>query len=118
MRYKLNVTERSVTAMLTICLSSREVVHGGGCDRPRWSVVPSCIQRSRICIAVVRFRPTRLPISLKDNPQSLVHLRHGDTLNSRRATSPLVRLVDRKEREEAPDHPKNFGGTEPKRTVI
>ncbi|GFW74281.1 hypothetical protein TNCV_2524841 [Trichonephila clavipes] len=27
------VTERSVTAMRTICLFSREVVHRGGCDR-------------------------------------------------------------------------------------
>ncbi|PRD34616.1 UNVERIFIED_CONTAM: hypothetical protein NCL1_14049 [Trichonephila clavipes] len=65
-------TERSVTAMRTICLSSREVVHRGGCDRPRRSVVLSCIQRSHIRITVVWFHPTRLPISLKDNPQSLV----------------------------------------------
>ncbi|GFT75502.1 uncharacterized protein TNCV_4833011 [Trichonephila clavipes] len=66
-----DVTERSVTAIHTICLTSREVVHSGGCDRPRWSNVPTGISRSYICITVVWFRPTRLPISLKDNPQSL-----------------------------------------------
>ncbi|GFT38260.1 hypothetical protein TNCV_764381 [Trichonephila clavipes] len=32
-------------------------------------------------------------------------LRHGDTLNSRRTASPLVRLVEEEERREAPDHP-------------
>ncbi|GFU83340.1 uncharacterized protein TNCV_3739501 [Trichonephila clavipes] len=46
------------------------MVHCGGCDRPRRSVVPSCIQRSHIRITVAWFHPTRLPISLKDNPQS------------------------------------------------
>ncbi|GFU09048.1 uncharacterized protein TNCV_1319101 [Trichonephila clavipes] len=66
-----DVNERSVTAMRTVCLFSRKVVHRGGCDRPRRSIVPSCIQRSHIRITVVWFRPTRLPISLKDNPQSL-----------------------------------------------
>ncbi|GFT18065.1 uncharacterized protein TNCV_423321 [Trichonephila clavipes] len=30
---------------------------------------------------------------------------HGDTLNSCRAASPLVRLVEREERWEVPDHP-------------
>ncbi|GFW90010.1 uncharacterized protein TNCV_2172051 [Trichonephila clavipes] len=64
-----DVTERSVTAMRTICLSLREVVHWGGCYRPRRSVVHSCIQRSHIRITVVWFRSTRLSISLKDNPQ-------------------------------------------------
>ncbi|GFU39293.1 uncharacterized protein TNCV_3811371 [Trichonephila clavipes] len=62
-----DVTERSVTAMRTFCLSSREVVHRGGCDRPRRSVVPFCIQRSHIHITVVWFRLTRLPIFLKDD---------------------------------------------------
>ncbi|GFV67333.1 uncharacterized protein TNCV_3670881 [Trichonephila clavipes] len=71
-----DVTERSVTAMRTIYLSSSEVAHLGGCDRPRRSVVPSCIQRSHIRITVAWFRPTRLPISLKDNPQS-----HGRPLS-------------------------------------
>ncbi|PRD27058.1 UNVERIFIED_CONTAM: hypothetical protein NCL1_36380 [Trichonephila clavipes] len=47
---------------------------------------------------------------------------HGGTLNSRRAASPLVRLVEGKERLEASDHPQsvlplNWGGTEPNRTV-
>ncbi|GFT69652.1 uncharacterized protein TNCV_1298611 [Trichonephila clavipes] len=65
-----DVTERFVTTMRTIYLSSREVVHWGGCDRPHRSIVPSCIQRLHICITVAWFRPTRPPISLKDNPQS------------------------------------------------
>ncbi|GFW01949.1 uncharacterized protein TNCV_1148291 [Trichonephila clavipes] len=47
--------------------------------------------------------------------------RHGGTLNSRRAASPLVRLVEKEDRWEAPDHPqgvlpKNWGGTEQNRT--
>ncbi|GFT47097.1 uncharacterized protein TNCV_3747481 [Trichonephila clavipes] len=78
-----NVTERSVTAMCTICLSSREVVHGGGCDRSRRFVLPSYIQRSHIRITVVWFHPTRLPISIKDNPQSrqatILPLSNSDT---------------------------------------
>ncbi|GFU57107.1 uncharacterized protein TNCV_1779701 [Trichonephila clavipes] len=44
------------------------------------------------------------------------------TLNSRRAETPLMRLVDGEERWEASDHPQsvvplNWGGTEPNRTV-
>ncbi|GFW62845.1 uncharacterized protein TNCV_4451941 [Trichonephila clavipes] len=35
----------------------------------------------------------------------IVPLRHGCTLNSRRAASPLVWLVEEEERWEAPDHP-------------
>ncbi|GFY18899.1 uncharacterized protein TNCV_3875871 [Trichonephila clavipes] len=65
-----DVIERSVTAMRTIRLSLREVMHGGGCDRPRRFIVPSCIKRSNIRITVAWFRPTRLLIYLKDNPQS------------------------------------------------
>ncbi|GFW11290.1 HTH_Tnp_Tc3_2 domain-containing protein [Trichonephila clavipes] len=47
----------------------------------------------------------------------IVPLWHGDTLNSRRAPSPLVRLVEEEERWEAPDHPQgvfpqNWGTTE------
>ncbi|GFX54869.1 hypothetical protein TNCV_3317861 [Trichonephila clavipes] len=67
------------------------------------------------------------PLALADrnlqpeNPAFPGHLRHGDTLNTRQATSPLMRLVEGEERWEAPDHrkgilPKNLGGTEPKRT--
>ncbi|GFS81121.1 uncharacterized protein TNCV_1223821 [Trichonephila clavipes] len=52
----------------------------------------------------------------------ITHLRHGGTLNSRRAASPLVWLVEGEERWEAPDHPQgflppNWGGTEPNPTV-
>ncbi|GFW65860.1 uncharacterized protein TNCV_586861 [Trichonephila clavipes] len=50
-----------------------------------------------------------------------VPARHGGTLNSRRAESPLVRLVEGEERWKASDHPKsvlplNWGGIEPNRT--
>ncbi|GFX23358.1 hypothetical protein TNCV_4936731 [Trichonephila clavipes] len=46
----------------------------------------------------------------------------GDTLNSRRAVSPLAWLVEGEERSEAPDQPQvflplNWGGTEQKHTV-
>ncbi|GFU18399.1 uncharacterized protein TNCV_1980801 [Trichonephila clavipes] len=50
-------------------------------------------------------------------------LRHGDTLNSRQAASPLVSLVVGEERWEAPNpHPQgalllNWGGTALNRTV-
>ncbi|GFW13115.1 hypothetical protein TNCV_3330471 [Trichonephila clavipes] len=37
----------------------------------------------------------------------VVTLWHGDTLNSRRAASPLVRLVERRERWEVLDHPQD-----------
>ncbi|GFY28666.1 uncharacterized protein TNCV_3440331 [Trichonephila clavipes] len=45
----------------------------------------------------------------------IVHARHGGTLNSRRAASPLVGLVEEEERWEASDHPQsvlppNWGG--------
>ncbi|GFU66487.1 uncharacterized protein TNCV_3807301 [Trichonephila clavipes] len=51
-----------------------------------------------------------------------VPLRHGGTLNSRRAASPLVRLVAADERWEAPDPPQDvlpqiWGGIELHRTV-
>ncbi|GFW81773.1 uncharacterized protein TNCV_2884471 [Trichonephila clavipes] len=53
---------------------------------------------------------------------SSVLSRHGGTLNSRRAASPLVRLVEGEERWEAPDHfqgvlPLNWGETELNRSV-
>ncbi|GFW83341.1 uncharacterized protein TNCV_2544391 [Trichonephila clavipes] len=49
-------------------------------------------------------------------------LRQGGTLNSRRASSPLVWLVEGEERWEIPGHfqgflPLNWGGTEQNRTV-
>ncbi|GFW45519.1 uncharacterized protein TNCV_3244591 [Trichonephila clavipes] len=52
----------------------------------------------------------------------IVPSRHGGTLNSRLAASPLVRLVGGEERWETPDHsqgvlPQNWGGTEKNRTV-
>ncbi|GFT15511.1 hypothetical protein TNCV_3265181 [Trichonephila clavipes] len=43
--------------------------------------------------------------------------RLGGTLNSRRASSLLVRLVEEEERWEVPDHPQNWGGIEPNRIV-
>ncbi|GFT48474.1 uncharacterized protein TNCV_3822591 [Trichonephila clavipes] len=58
----------------------------------------------------------------RDVRKCIVPLRHGDTLNSRRATSPLVKLVEGEERWEAPGHPQvfiplNWGGTEQNCTV-
>ncbi|GFX37327.1 uncharacterized protein TNCV_76711 [Trichonephila clavipes] len=52
-----------------------------------------------------------------DACKCIVPSRHGGTLNSRRAATPLVRLVEGEERWEAPDHPKvvlpqNWGVTE------
>ncbi|GFW25559.1 uncharacterized protein TNCV_1308201 [Trichonephila clavipes] len=52
----------------------------------------------------------------------IVPARHGGTLNSRRAASPLVRFVEGEERWEASDHPQsvlppNWSGIEPNRTV-
>ncbi|GFT75801.1 uncharacterized protein TNCV_851101 [Trichonephila clavipes] len=52
----------------------------------------------------------------------IVPLRHGGTLNSRRAANPLVWLVEGEEKWEAPGHilgflPLNWGGTEKNRTV-
>ncbi|GFV44296.1 uncharacterized protein TNCV_4117731 [Trichonephila clavipes] len=49
-------------------------------------------------------------------------LQHGGTLNSRRAASPLERLVKGAERWETPDQPQgvfpqNCGGNEPNRPV-
>ncbi|GFV41978.1 uncharacterized protein TNCV_2751591 [Trichonephila clavipes] len=55
---------------------------------------------------------TVVPLGLGSNPGKdmgvckwRVPSLHGGTLNSRRAASPLVRLVEREERWEAPDHP-------------
>ncbi|GFW63212.1 uncharacterized protein TNCV_581521 [Trichonephila clavipes] len=47
---------------------------------------------------------------------------HGNTLNSRQVSSPLVRLVEGEERWEAPDYsqgvvPQNWNGTEQNSTV-
>ncbi|GFY29468.1 uncharacterized protein TNCV_2626391 [Trichonephila clavipes] len=52
----------------------------------------------------------------------IVPLRHGGTLTSRRAASPLVWLVEREERWEALGHPRgffplNWCGSEQNRTV-
>ncbi|GFX57109.1 uncharacterized protein TNCV_2963891 [Trichonephila clavipes] len=52
----------------------------------------------------------------------IVSSRHGGTINSRHAASPLVWLVEGEERWETPDHPsgvlpQNRGGNETNRTV-
>ncbi|GFX51545.1 uncharacterized protein TNCV_5012491 [Trichonephila clavipes] len=54
---------------------------------------------------------TAVPLGLGSNPgedmdgyKCIVSSRHGGTLNSRRATSPLVRWVEVEERWEAPDY--------------
>ncbi|GFV24660.1 uncharacterized protein TNCV_3339761 [Trichonephila clavipes] len=71
-------------------------------------------------------RENTLGVGLGSNPgedmdvcKCIVPSRHGGTLNSRRATSPLVRLVDRWD---ASDHPQGvilliWGGIELNRTV-
>ncbi|GFW97249.1 uncharacterized protein TNCV_4784631 [Trichonephila clavipes] len=51
-----------------------------------------------------------------------VPLRHGVTLNSHRAASLLVRLVEGEKRWEAPDHPQgvlphNWNGMKPNNTI-
>ncbi|GFX29411.1 uncharacterized protein TNCV_3997871 [Trichonephila clavipes] len=58
---------------------------------------------------------TAVPLGLGSNPgedtdvcKCIVPSQHGGTLNSRRAASPLVRLVEGEERREAPDHPRVF----------
>ncbi|GFS57610.1 cullin-4A [Trichonephila clavipes] len=67
-----------------------------------------------------------MPRGLGSNPgedmdvcKCIVPLRHGGILNSRRAASPLVWLVEGEERWEAPDHlsPSKWDGTEQKGTV-
>ncbi|GFX53864.1 cullin-4A [Trichonephila clavipes] len=72
---------------------------------------------------------TAVPLRLGSNPgegmdvfKCILPSRHGDTLNSRRAASPLVRLVEEEERWEAPDHPQgvfplNWSETELNRSV-
>ncbi|GFX55171.1 uncharacterized protein TNCV_1156321 [Trichonephila clavipes] len=72
---------------------------------------------------------TAVPLDLDSNPvedmdvcKCIVPSMHGGILNSRQATSPLVRLVEVEERWEAPDHsqkvlPQNWGETELNRSV-
>ncbi|GFU33601.1 uncharacterized protein TNCV_1797941 [Trichonephila clavipes] len=45
------------------------------------------------------------PVEVLDACKHIEPSRHGGTLNSRRTACPLVRLVEEKERWEAPDHP-------------
>ncbi|GFV44376.1 uncharacterized protein TNCV_999001 [Trichonephila clavipes] len=57
-----------------------------------------------------------------DVSKCIVPLRHEGTLNSRRDSNPLVRLVEEKESWETPDHPQgalpqNWGETELKSSV-
>ncbi|GFV97307.1 uncharacterized protein TNCV_2038171 [Trichonephila clavipes] len=58
---------------------------------------------------------TAVPLDLGSNPgedmgvcKCIVPSQHGGTLNSRRAGSPLVRLVEGEERWEAPDPPAGY----------
>ncbi|GFW67447.1 uncharacterized protein TNCV_3391181 [Trichonephila clavipes] len=72
---------------------------------------------------------TAVPQGQDSNPREgmdvckcTVPVRHGGTPNSRPATSPPERLVERKERWEASEHlqrvhPQNWDGTEPNHTV-
>ncbi|GFX85005.1 uncharacterized protein TNCV_4998341 [Trichonephila clavipes] len=73
---------------------------------------------------------TAVPLGLGSNPKEdmdvckcIVPSRHGVTLNSCRAASPLVRLVEGEESWEAPDHrqgvlPLNWGEPELNHSVI
>ncbi|GFU32973.1 uncharacterized protein TNCV_4155591 [Trichonephila clavipes] len=66
--------------------------------------------------------PTMVVMTLGGNRVGLAPLRHGGTLNSHRAVSPLVRLVEWEERWETLDHPpgflpQNWGRTDPNHTV-
>ncbi|GFV87524.1 uncharacterized protein TNCV_3281621 [Trichonephila clavipes] len=72
---------------------------------------------------------TAVPLGLGLNPgedmgiyKCIVTSRHGGILNSRRAVSPLVRLMEGEERWEALDYPQgvlpqNWGGTELNRSI-
>ncbi|GFT63643.1 uncharacterized protein TNCV_870801 [Trichonephila clavipes] len=58
---------------------------------------------------------TAVPLGLCLNPredidvwQCIVHSEHEGTLNSHRAASPLVQLMEEEENWEAPDHPQGF----------
>ncbi|GFU21562.1 cullin-4A [Trichonephila clavipes] len=58
---------------------------------------------------------TAVSLGLGSNPgedmdvcKCVVPTRHGDSLNSRRAANPLVRLAEGEERWEAPDHPQGI----------
>ncbi|GFY25296.1 uncharacterized protein TNCV_2484161 [Trichonephila clavipes] len=58
----------------------------------------------------------------RDVYKCIVPSRHGETLNNRRAVSPLARLMEGEGKWEASDHshrilPLNWGGTEPNSTV-
>ncbi|GFW41612.1 uncharacterized protein TNCV_4035281 [Trichonephila clavipes] len=59
---------------------------------------------------------TAVPLVLGSSPgedmdvcKCIVPSRNGGTLNSRQATSPLVRLAEGEERWQAPDHPSKLG---------
>ncbi|GFS77388.1 uncharacterized protein TNCV_4566211 [Trichonephila clavipes] len=70
-----------------------------------------------------------VPLGLSSNPEGsidvfkcIVSLRHGNTLNFRRAASPLVRLLEEEERLEASEHtqgvlPQNWDETQPQIVV-
>ncbi|GFW85778.1 uncharacterized protein TNCV_854271 [Trichonephila clavipes] len=79
---------------------------------------------SRWCGVVVRRGvPAQVSSTSLDQGSKLREpKRHGGTLNSRRASSPLVWLAEKEERWEAPGHLQgflslNWGGTEQNRTV-
>ncbi|GFY30231.1 cullin-4A [Trichonephila clavipes] len=89
-------------------------------------------QSLNTCVLSGRFRPRRpsdVPLGLGSNPgedmdvcKCIMPSRHRGTLNSRRAASPFVRLVEGEERWEAPEHPQgvlpqNWGETELNRSV-
>ncbi|GFX13100.1 uncharacterized protein TNCV_2357561 [Trichonephila clavipes] len=91
-----------------------------------WSSPTSALDTQSPNILQCGSRLSAVPHGLGSNPgegtdvcKCILPSRHEGTLNSRRAASPLVKLVEGEEMWEAPDHlqgvlPQNWGGTERK----
>ncbi|GFX68062.1 cullin-4A [Trichonephila clavipes] len=75
-----------------------------------------------VTLTAVTLDPSSNPGEDMDVCKCIMSSRYGGTLNSRRAASPLVRLVEGEERWETPGHPRdvlpqNWGGIEQYRSV-
>ncbi|GFU55056.1 uncharacterized protein TNCV_425631 [Trichonephila clavipes] len=97
-------------------------VHGHGASASRVTSSRSQLASWLTTLTVVPLGLGSLPGEDMDVCKCIVPSWHGSTLNSRRSASPLVRLVEREERGEAPDHPQNvlpqnWGETELNRSV-
>ncbi|GFS54911.1 uncharacterized protein TNCV_3576251 [Trichonephila clavipes] len=91
--------------------------------RAPWCIHSSKITNAALCLGPGTGRAYEIDLSHGRAAMTLqLPAQHGGTLNSRRAASPLVRLVEGEERWETSDHPQsvlplNWGGIEPNRTV-